>query len=70
LARYGRLIVRKFDGLLATSTRGSVTVNREVEELIVRMAEENQSWGLCGIARATANLLGEVSFLLYLRIEI
>jgi hypothetical protein len=43
--------------------RGSVTVNREVEELIVRVAEENQSSGLYGIARAMANLL-------YLRIEI
>src|SRR6202158_1074628 len=45
LAWYRRLVVRKFDGSRARRTPGRPRIDREVEQLIVRMAEENRSWG-------------------------
>ena len=45
LAWYRRLVARKFDGSRARRTPGRPTIDRAVEELIVRMAEENKSWG-------------------------
>src|ERR1035437_1312845 len=44
LAWYRRLVARKFDGSQKRRTPGRPRINREVEELIVRMAEENRSW--------------------------
>jgi hypothetical protein len=35
---------------------GNPRVTREIEELIVRMAEENRGWGYDQIAGALANL--------------
>src|SRR5450631_2693122 len=61
LAWYRRLIARKFDGSRARRTPGRPRIDREVEELIVRMAEENRSWGYDRIAGALANLGHEVS---------
>src|SRR5450759_310040 len=43
------------------STENRPRINREVEELIVRMAEENRSWGYDRIVGALANLGHEVS---------
>src|SRR5450759_6018680 len=43
LAWYRRLVARKFDGSQKRRTPGRPRINREVEELIVRMAEENRS---------------------------
>src|ERR1035437_10034288 len=40
LAWYRRLVARKFDGSQKRRTPGRPRINREVEELIVRMAEE------------------------------
>jgi hypothetical protein len=42
-------------------TSGRPRINREVEELIVRMAEENRSWGYDRIVGALANLGHEIS---------
>src|SRR6202795_3061033 len=61
LAWYRRLIARKFDGSRARRTPGRPRIDREVEELIVRLAEENPSWGYDRIVGASANLGHEVS---------
>src|SRR5450830_1055528 len=61
LAWYRRLVARKFDGSQTRRTPGRPRINREVEELIVRMAEENRSWGYDRIVGALANLGHEVS---------
>src|ERR1700678_599037 len=45
LAWYRRLVARKFDGSRARRTLGRPRLGGDVEELIVRMAEENPSWG-------------------------
>ena len=61
LAWYRRLIARKFDGSKERRTPGRPRIDREVEELIVRMANENRSWGYDRIVGALANLGHEVS---------
>jgi hypothetical protein len=45
LAWHRGLIARKFEGSRARRVRGRPRIDREVEGLIVRMAEENRSWG-------------------------
>jgi hypothetical protein len=60
LGWYRRLIARKFDGSKHRSP-GRPRVERAIEELIVRMAEENCSWGYDRIVGALANLGFEVS---------
>jgi putative transposase len=61
LAWYRRLVARKFDGSKQRRTPGRPRIDRAIEELIVRMAEENPSWGYDRIAGALANLGHEVS---------
>jgi putative transposase len=61
LAWYRRLVARKFDGSNARRTPGRPRVDKAVEELIVRMAKENPSWGYDRIVGALANLGHEVS---------
>jgi len=61
LAWHRRLIARKFEGLRARRVRGRPRIDREVEGLIIRMAEENRSWGYDRIVGALANLGHEVS---------
>src|ERR1700682_2751944 len=61
LAWYRRLVARKFDGSKERRTPGRPRINRIVEELIVRMAKENRSWGYDRIVGALANLGHEVS---------
>src|ERR1700737_4941587 len=61
LAWYRRLIARKFGGSRARRTPGRPRIDGEVEELIVRRAEENRSWGYDRIVGALANLGHEVS---------
>jgi|ERR1700678_234346 putative transposase len=61
LAWYRRLVARKFDGSRARRTLGRPRLGGDVEELIVRMAEENPSWGYDRIVGALANLGHEVS---------
>jgi transposase InsO family protein len=55
LGWYRRLVARKFDGSKHRSP-GRPRVDRAIEELIVRMAEENRDWGYDRIAGALANL--------------
>src|ERR1700674_5122158 len=61
LAWYRRLVARKFDGSKERRTPGRPRIDRAIEELIVRMAEANRSWGYDKIVGALANLGHEVS---------
>src|SRR3984893_13689849 len=61
LAWYRRLVARKFDGSRARRGRGRPPIDREVEELIVRMAKENRTRGYDRIVGALADLRQEVS---------
>src|ERR1700688_1588391 len=61
LAWYRRLIARKFDGSQARRAPGRPRIDGEVEQLIVRMADENRSWGYDRIVGALANLGHEIS---------
>jgi putative transposase len=56
LARYRKLVARKFDGSTARRSPGRPRIKPEVERLIVRMAKENRDWGYDRIAGALANL--------------
>jgi putative transposase len=60
LAWYRRLVTRKFDGSKHRSP-GRPRVDKTIEGLIVRMAEENLSWGYDRIVGSLANLGYEVS---------
>jgi putative transposase len=60
LAWYRRLVARKFDGSKHRSP-GRPRVDKAIEGLIVRMAEENLSWGYDRIVGSLANLGYEVS---------
>ena len=61
LAWYRRLVARKFDGSKERRTPGRPCLDGEIEGLIVRMAEENRSWGYDRIVGALANLGHKVS---------
>jgi Homeodomain-like domain len=56
LAWYRKLVASKFDGSKARRGPGRPRIRCEVEQLIVRMAEENRDWGYARIAGALANL--------------
>jgi putative transposase len=56
LAWYRKLVARKFNGSKACRGPGRPRVTRKVEQLIVRLAEENRDWGYDRIAGALANL--------------
>jgi putative transposase len=53
---YHRLIAQKFDGSTQRRQSGRPRVAEEVEELVVRLAEENTAWGYRRIQGALANL--------------
>src|ERR1043166_3625896 len=61
LGWYRRLIARKFDGSKHRSYPGRPRISPEVEALILRMAQENATWGYDRIAGALANLGHHVS---------
>ena len=46
LGWYRKLIANKFDGSKARRTQGRPRIDEEMENLVVRMAKENPSWGL------------------------
>jgi putative transposase len=60
LAWHRTLIARKFEGSRAHRVRGRPRIDRKAEGLIIRMAEENRSWGYDRIVGALANLGHEV----------
>jgi putative transposase len=60
LGWYRKLVARKFDGSKARRGPGRPRITREVERLIVRMANENRDWGYDRIVGALANLGYEV----------
>src|SRR6266702_2973671 len=53
---YKRLIAQKFDGSTQRRPLGRPRVAEEIEQLVVRMAEENPTWGYRRIQGALANL--------------
>jgi putative transposase len=53
---YKRLIAQKFDGSTPRRQLGRPRVAEEIEQLVVRMAEENSAWGYRRIQGALANL--------------
>jgi putative transposase len=53
---YHRLIAQKFDGSKHRTQLGRPRVAEEIEQLVVRMAEENPPWGYRRIQGALANL--------------
>ena len=61
LAWYRRLIAQKFDGSKHRQYPGRPPMGTEIEELIVRMAKENSSWGYDRIVGALANLGHKIS---------
>ena len=57
---YHRLIAQKFDGSRHRCRLGRPRVSEEIEQLVVRMAEENPRWGYRRIQGALANLGYEI----------
>src|SRR3989454_6771932 len=53
---YKRLIAQQFDGSTQRRPLGRPRVAEEIEQLVVRMAEENPTWGYRRIQGALANL--------------
>jgi putative transposase len=56
LAWHRRLVAQKFDGSTQRKAPGRPRIDQELEALIVRMAQENRSWGYDRIVGALANL--------------
>jgi transposase InsO family protein len=56
LGWYRKLIARKFDGSKARCYPGRPRIESELEQLVVRIAKENISWGYDRIVGALANL--------------
>jgi putative transposase len=56
LAWHRKLITQKFDGSQQRQSPGRPTIDPELEALIVRMAQENRSWGYDRIVGALTNL--------------
>jgi len=56
LAWHRRLVAQKFDGSQQRQVLGRPKIDQELEALVVRMAQENRSWGYDRIVGALANL--------------
>jgi len=61
LGWHRRLVAKKFDGSKNRQYPGRSRIATDIEELVVRLAQENKSWGYDRIAGALANLGHEVS---------
>ncbi len=51
-----KLVAQKFDGSQQRKAPGRPTIDQELEALVVRLAQENRSWGYDRIVGALANL--------------
>jgi hypothetical protein len=60
LGLYRKLVARQFDGS-ARRGPGRSRIQREVEQLIIRMASENRDWGYDRTAGALTNLGHDIS---------
>src|SRR5438067_289185 len=56
LAWHRKLVAQKFNGSTQRKAPGRPMIDQEVEDLVVRMAHENRSWGYDRIVGALANL--------------
>jgi putative transposase len=56
LAWHRKLVAQKFDGSQHRKAPGRPTIDPELEALVVRLAQENRSWGYDRIVGALANL--------------
>ena len=56
LGWHRKLVAQKFDGSQQRKAPGRPMIDPELEALIVRMAQENRSWGYDRIVGALANL--------------
>ena len=56
LARYRKLMARKFDGSKFRKSRGRPRADEETERSVVRMAKENPGWGYGRIVGAMASM--------------
>jgi putative transposase len=56
LGWHRKLVAKKFDGSQQRPSPGRPTIDQELEALIVRIAQENRSWGYDRIVGALANL--------------
>src|SRR5215475_5467631 len=56
LGWHRKLVARKFDGSQQRQSPGRPKIDQELEALIVRIAQENRSWGYDRIVGALANL--------------
>jgi transposase len=61
LGWHRKLVAQKFDGSNQRKSLGRPRVGKELEDLVVRMAKENRSWGYDRIAGALAHLGYEIS---------
>jgi transposase InsO family protein len=61
LGWYRKLIANKFDGSKSRRTHGRPRVDEEMENLVVKMAKANPTWGYDRIVGAMANLGYELS---------
>src|SRR5215472_6411762 len=58
---FRKLVARKFDGSACRQSVGRPRVEKTIEDLMVRMAQENPSWGYDRMVGALANLGHSVS---------
>ena len=56
LAWHRKLVAQKFDGSPQRKALGRPKVDKALEDLVIRMAQENRSWGYDRIAGALAHL--------------
>ena len=61
LGWHRRLVAQKFDGSQQRKAAGRPKIDDELENLVVRMAQENRSWGYNRIAGTLAHL-GSLNF--------
>src|SRR5919109_5216837 len=61
LAWHRKLAADKFDGSTQRKSPGRPRIEKELEDLVVQMAQENRSWGYDRLAGALAHLGYEIS---------